>query len=123
MHAKITNYLIFILLLWSTAQTVVILNGGYLTVNGSVTDTYIDITIDFQANIKWLAMIWSQNEADTDVTLMQVDSLNPGSPVAKADCYLDQNSYIQSDNVQNLMPSITGFSGDISNGIRTAFKR
>ena len=61
MHAKITNCLIFILLLWSTTQTVVILNGGYLTVNGSVTDTYIDITIDFQANIKWLAMIWSQN--------------------------------------------------------------
>jgi len=39
------------------------------------------------------------------------------------DCYLDQNSYIQSDNIQNIMPSVTGLSGDISNGIKASFKR
>ena len=114
---------LLLLLLWTTSCTVVILNGGYLTVNGSVTDTYFDFTVDFQANIKWVAMIWSQNEADTDVTLLQQDSLNPASPVVKTDCYLDQNSYIQSDNVQNLMPSVTGLSGDITNGIKATFKR
>ena len=114
---------LYIFLLWCAHATVVVLNGGYLTVNGSVTDTYFDFTVDFQANIQWVAMIWSQNQADTDVTLLQKDSLNPASPVVKTDCYLDQNSYIQSDNVQNLMPSVTGLSGDISNGIKATFKR
>ena len=54
---------------------------------------------------------------------MQVDTLNPAAPVAMTDCYLDQNSYIQPDNVQNLMPSRTGLSGDITNGIKATFKR
>jgi len=61
MKIAIASYFLMFLMLWSTSSSVVILNGGYLTVNGTVTDTYIDITIDFQANIKWLAMIWSQN--------------------------------------------------------------
>ena len=52
---------LLLLLIWCSSCTVVVLNGGYLTVNGSVTDTYLDFTIDFQANIQWLAMIWSQN--------------------------------------------------------------
>jgi hypothetical protein len=39
------------------------------------------------------------------------------------DCYLDQNSAIQRDNIQNLMSSITGYPGDLSNGISAAFKR
>ncbi len=78
--------------------------------------------IDFNANVQWVAMIWSQNEADTDVTLFQINS-NPASPVTLVDCYLDQNSYIQIDNVQNFMPSGTGFAGDISTGIKAAFKR
>jgi len=68
-------------------------------------------------------MIWSQNEADTDVTLFKLNSNNPAIPVTLVDCYLDQNSYIQTDNIQNLMSSITGFYGDVSNGISAAFKR
>ena len=68
-------------------------------------------------------MIWSQNEADTDVTVFKANSNNPAVPVTLVDCYLDQNSYIRTDNIQNLMTSITGYTGDISNGIKAAFKR
>lgn len=68
-------------------------------------------------------MIWSQNEADTDVTLFKSNSASPTNPVILTDCHLDQNSYIQSDNIQNLMTSITGFYGNIDNGIIGAFKR
>lgn len=115
--------LLLCLLAAEASCSVVILNGGYLTVNGSITGTYYDLTIDFQANVQWVAMIWSQNEADTDVTLFKVNSLNPADPVTKVDCYLDQNSYIQTDNVQNLMPSGNTLKGDISNGIKAHFKR
>jgi hypothetical protein len=120
---RIAVLLLFALLFSVSDATVVTLSGGYLTVNGSVTDTYFDFTIDFQANVQWLAMIWSQNEADTDVTLLKVNSVNPAVPVTLVDCYLDQNSYIQNDNVQNLLPSVTSFQGSISTGIKAAFKR
>ncbi len=103
--------------------TVLTLNGGEIVINGSVTSTYLDFQVDFKANVQWLAMIWSQNEADTDVTLFKVNSNNPANPVTQVDCYLDQNSYIQVDNVQNLMPSVTAFNGDTSTGIKSAFKR
>lgn len=54
--------LIVSLLLFSlSSSTVVTLSGGYLTLNGSVTSTYFDFTLDFQANMEWVAMIWSQN--------------------------------------------------------------
>jgi hypothetical protein len=98
-------------------------NGGELTINGSVTSNYFDFTIDFKANVQWVAMIWSQNEADTDVTLLKINSNNPANPVTQVDCYLDQNSYIQVDNVQNLMPSGTALKGNISAGIKSTFKR
>lgn len=111
--------------IWITqiSTTVVTLSGGYLTINGSVTSNYYDFTIDFKANVQWVAMIWSQNEADTDVTLFKLNTLNPASPVTQVDCYLDQNSYIQTDNVQNIMPSGTALSSEISNGIKSSFKR
>lgn len=57
------------------------------------------------------------------MTLLKVNSLNPASPVTLVDCYLDQNSYIQSDNIQNIMPSVTGLTGNITNGIQASFKR
>lgn len=79
--------------------------------------------MNFTANVKWVAIIWSQNEADTDVTLFKANPSNPALPVTLVDCYLDQNSAIQSDNIQNLMTSITGYTGDLSNGISAAFKR
>jgi hypothetical protein len=77
--------------------------------------------MSFTANVKWVAIIWSQNEADTDVTLYKIISSHPF--VALVDCYLDQNSAIQQDNVQNLMLSTTGLVGDKSNGITGYFKR
>ena len=58
---KFTSALVLILLFSLASASVVTLNGGFLTINGSVTDTYFDFQIDFQANIKWVAMIWSQN--------------------------------------------------------------
>ena len=54
---------------------------------------------------------------------MKVNTLNPANPVTQVDCYLDQNSYIQTDNVQNLISSGTGLTSDISNGIKASFKR
>lgn len=115
--------LLLTIIITKTNATALTLNGGEITINGSVTATYLDFQIDFQANVQWLAMIWSQNEADTDVTLFKVNSNNQANPVTQVDCYLDQNSYIQVDNVQNLMPSVTAFKGDTSNGIKSAFKR
>jgi hypothetical protein len=103
--------------------TTLTLNGGEIVINGSVTSTYLDFQVDFMANVQWLAMIWSQNEADTDVTLLKVNANNQANPVTLVDCYLDQNSYIQVDNIQNLMPSGTAFKGDTSAGIKSAFKR
>lgn len=37
--------------LWTSATTVVTLSGGYLTVNGSITSTYYDFTINLEANV------------------------------------------------------------------------
>lgn len=83
----------------------------------------MDLFMNFTANVEWVAIIWSQNQADTDVTLFEANPSNPANPVTITDCYLDQNSAIQSDNVQNMMTSITGYPGDLSNGISAAFKR
>lgn len=94
-----------------------------MTINGAITDQYIDVFMNFTANVKWVAIIWSQNEADTDVTLFKANPSNPALPVTLVDSYLDQNSAIQPDNVQNLMISMTGYTGDIANGISAAFKR
>jgi hypothetical protein len=113
-----------LVVLFVTAHaTVLTLAGGELTINGAITSTYIDLFMNFTANVQWVAMIWSQNEADTDVTLFKLNANNPAIPVTLVDCYLDQNSYIQNDNIQNLMSSVTGYTGDVSNGISAAFKR
>lgn len=83
----------------------------------------MDLFMNFSANVQWVAIIWSQNEADTDVTLFKSNPSNPAYPVTLVDCFLDQNSAIQEDNIQNLMTSVTGYTGDISDGIKAAFKR
>ena len=70
-----------------------------------------------------MAIIWSQNEADTDVTLFKSNPSDPANPVTIVDCYLDQNSAIQSDNIPNYQTSVTGFTGSTANGISAAFKR
>ena len=57
------------------------------------------------------------------MTLFKANPSYPAYPVTIVDCHLDQNSAIQQDNVQNMMPSITGYVGDLSNGISAAFKR
>lgn len=105
------------------SSTVLTLSGGELTINGAITSSYMDLFMNLTANVQWVAIIWSQNEADTDVTLFKANPSNPAYPVTLVDCYLDQNSAIQTDNIQNLMTSVTGYSGDISNGISAAFKR
>jgi hypothetical protein len=104
-------------------NTVLTLSGGEITINGGITSSYMDLFMNFTANVQWVAIIWSQNEADTDVTLFKANPSNPAYPVSLVDCYLDQNSAIQPDNIQNLMTSITGYTGDLSNGISAAFKR
>lgn len=36
----------------------VIVNGGEVSIFGAVTDTQIDLKIDYTANVKWILMIW-----------------------------------------------------------------
>lgn len=52
-----------------------------------------------------------------------MDSTNAARPINVLDCYLDENSHIVSDNVDNIQPSITSFSGDISYGLKVAYNR
>lgn len=51
------------------------------------------------------------------------DTANTARPVQVKDCYLDQNSYIVYDNVDNIRPSTTLYWGDISNGLKVAYSR
>lgn len=42
-------------------STPVVVNGGEVTLNGVVTDTQIDITVNYTANVQWLAIIFSKD--------------------------------------------------------------
>lgn len=55
--------------------------------------------------------------------VLSVNSSNPGNPVAVLDCNLDQNSYIQRDDVSNIQPSITGRTSNVNNGLYVAYNR
>lgn len=39
----------------------VVVNGGEVTINGAVTSTQIDIMVNYTANVKWLAIIFSKD--------------------------------------------------------------
>ncbi len=39
----------------------VVLNGGEVTINGIVSSTQLDINVNFTANVKWLAIIFSND--------------------------------------------------------------
>ena len=39
----------------------VVVNGGEVTINGAVTDTQIDIMVNYTSNVKWLAIIFSKD--------------------------------------------------------------
>ena len=67
----------------------VVVNGGEVTINGAVTDTQIDIMVNYSANVKWLAVIFSKDEVNTDLHLLEVDETNAALPVKVRDCYLD----------------------------------
>jgi hypothetical protein len=94
-----------------------------VTINGAITETQIDITINYTANVKWLGVIFSKDEVNTDMHLLMVDSTNAANPVSVNDCYLDENGYIVYDDVSNIQPSITSFTGDISYGMKMAYNR
>lgn len=68
-------------------------------------------------------MIWGPDEVNTDAHLLQIDANNAASPVLVKDCYLNENSYITIDDVNNIQPSVTEFKGDIKNGIKAAYNR
>ena len=55
--------------------------------------------------------------------LLLRDNTDWARPVKVRDCYLDQNSHIVTDNANNIMPSVTGFWGDISIGMKVAYNR
>lgn len=102
---------------------VVTLNGGYLTISAAVTNTQIDIQVTYDANVAWLGIIFSTDEVSADMHVLSVNNSNPGNPVSVLDCYLDQNSYIQRDDVNNIQPSITGNTSNVLNGIYVAYNR
>ena len=80
----------------------VVVNGGEVTINGAVTGTQLDIMVNYTANVKWLAVIFSKDEVNTDLHLLQVDPTNNARPVDVRDCYLDENSHITYDDVGNI---------------------
>ncbi len=55
--------------------------------------------------------------------LFSINPNNAASPVLIKDCHLTEQSFIQYDDVDNIQPSITSFTGDISNGIKAAYNR
>jgi hypothetical protein len=115
--------LLNLLLLTLAAGEVVTLNGGYLTISAAVTNTQIDLEVIYDANVAWLGIIFSTDEVSADMHVLSVNNSNPGNPVSVLDCYLDQNSYIQRDDVSNIQPSITGNTSNIFNGIYVAYNR
>ena len=52
-----------------------------------------------------------------------MDQTNAANPVQVRDCYLDENSNIVYDDVANIQPSVTTFTGDISFGLKMAYNR
>lgn len=40
---------------------------------GAVTDTQIDLKIDYTANVKWILAIWGPDEVNTDAHLFLID--------------------------------------------------
>lgn len=115
--------LLNLLLLTLVAGEVVTLNGGYLTISAAVTNTQIDLEVIYDANVAWLGIIFSTDEVSADMHVLSVNNSNPGNPVSVLDCHLDQNSYIQRDDVSNIQPSITGNTSNILNGIYVAYNR
>lgn len=114
----------FLLLLLTISQcSVVTLNGGYLTITAAVTNTQIDMEVTYDANVAWLGIIFSTDEVSADMHVLSVNMSNPGNPVSVLDCHLDQNSYIQRDDVSNIQPSITGRKSNTSNGLYAAYNR
>lgn len=112
-----------IVLIKNSESRPVVLNGGEVTINGIVSSTQLDINVNFTANVKWLAIIFSNDEVNTDLHLLVRDTTDAARPVKVYDCYLDQNSYIVKDDVNNIMPSVTGYWGDASYGIKMAYNR
>ena len=45
----------------AVSSTVFTLSGGELTINGAITTNYMDLFMNFTANVQWVAIIWSQN--------------------------------------------------------------
>lgn len=109
--------------LYSLAARPVVVNGGEVTINGIVTDTQIDFSVNYTANVRWLAIIFSKDEVNTDMHLLVRDPTDAARPVKVHDAYLDENSHIVYDDVNNIMPSVTAFWGDISSGMRVAYNR
>jgi hypothetical protein len=118
-----TKVFIFAGLIISSLTEVVTLNGGYLTITAAVTSTQIDLQVYYDANVAWLGIIFSSDEVNADIHVLSVNSSNPGNPVSVLDCYLNQNSYIQRDDVSNIQPSITGNTSNINNGLYVAYNR
>lgn len=54
-------FAVLALLLLAVNSTVFTLSGGELTINGAITANYMDLFVNFTANVEWVAVIWSQN--------------------------------------------------------------
>lgn len=81
--------LVLLLLPQPSSPTPVVVNGGEVTINGAITDTQIDITVNYTANVQWLAIIFSKDEVNTDIHMLIKDSSDASRPVKVRDCYLD----------------------------------
>ena len=53
--------IVVVVAVWMGECRPVVVNGGEVTINGAVTETQIDITVNYTANVKWLAVIFSKD--------------------------------------------------------------
>ena len=124
LHTQILTYVVICAyFLQQLACRPVVVNGGEVTINGAVTGTQIDIMVNYTANVKWLAVIFSKDQVNTDMHLLRVDPTNNARPVDVKDCYLDENSHITFDDVNNIQPSVTSYAGEVNFGLKVAYNR
>jgi hypothetical protein len=86
---KLICLAIWICLIVPQESRTVVVNGGEVSVFGAVTETQIDLKIDYTSNVKWILMIWGPDEVNTDAHLFEIDSNNAAAPVLIQDCYIN----------------------------------
>lgn len=122
-YMKIVEIALILISVGTVLATPLVLNGGEIFLNAVVTSTQIDLSINYTANVKWLAFILSEDEMNSDMHMIVRDPADVDKPVKVYDCFINENSHIVRDDVDNIMPSITSFRGDATIGLKVSYNR